>query len=169
MVALRTSEELDDYTYRVAGCVGEFWTHLCRAHLFPDAALDEGLLVKRGVRFGQGLQMVNILRDLPVDLRAGRCYLPAEGLARLGLTPEALLQPSNESAFRPFYSSLLARARGHLEAGWAYTGMLPRRMRRLRLGCAWPLLIAPIMEKSEPVPPAIWPPTRSWAIGPSPL
>ena len=26
IVALQTGEELDDYTYRVAGCVGEFWT-----------------------------------------------------------------------------------------------------------------------------------------------
>src|SRR5438876_4433480 len=26
IVALRTDEELDDYAYRVAGCVGEFWT-----------------------------------------------------------------------------------------------------------------------------------------------
>ena len=38
LVALRTDDELDDYTYRVAGCVGEFWTKMCRAHLFPQAA-----------------------------------------------------------------------------------------------------------------------------------
>ena len=31
-----SADELDDYTYRVAaGCVGEFWTRMCRAHLFP--------------------------------------------------------------------------------------------------------------------------------------
>ena len=142
IVALRTAAELDDYTYRVAGCVGEFWTRICRAHLFPGVALDESLLLERGVRFGRGLQMVNILRDLPADLRAGRCYLPSDGLARVGLRPEALLQSSNEKAFRPFYDSLLAQARGHLEAGWAYTLMLPRGMRRLRLACAWPLLLA---------------------------
>lgn len=35
VVALRAPEELEDYTYRVAGCVGEFWTKMCRAHLFP--------------------------------------------------------------------------------------------------------------------------------------
>ena len=37
VIALRTGSELDDYTYRVAGCVGEFWTKICRAHLFPEA------------------------------------------------------------------------------------------------------------------------------------
>src|ERR1051325_2971090 len=62
IIALRTDDELDDYTYRVAGCVGEFWTKICRAHLFPRAALDEARLVADGVRFGKGLQLENILR-----------------------------------------------------------------------------------------------------------
>ena len=35
IIALETEAELDDYTYRVAGCVGGFWTKICRAHLFP--------------------------------------------------------------------------------------------------------------------------------------
>ena len=38
IVALETAAELDDYTYRVAGCVGEFWTKICRAQLFPRSA-----------------------------------------------------------------------------------------------------------------------------------
>src|SRR5438445_13558859 len=92
IVALQTEQELDDYTYRVAGCVGEFWTRICRAHLFPTASLDESLLLANGVRFGKGLQLVNILRDLPVDLRQGRCYLPEVQLRRSGLTPGALLE-----------------------------------------------------------------------------
>ncbi|HEY4416756.1 MAG TPA: squalene/phytoene synthase family protein, partial [Verrucomicrobiae bacterium] len=29
IMALETAVELDDYTYRVAGCVGEFWTKIC--------------------------------------------------------------------------------------------------------------------------------------------
>src|ERR1043166_270959 len=41
IVALATDEELDDYTYRVAGCVGQFWTRICRTHLFPEAPVDE--------------------------------------------------------------------------------------------------------------------------------
>ncbi len=61
ITALETDAELDDYTYRVAGCVGEFWTKMCRAHVFPGAALDEKTLLANGVRFGKGLQLVNIL------------------------------------------------------------------------------------------------------------
>ena len=33
LTALSSMEELDDYIYKVAGCVGEFWTDLMCAHL----------------------------------------------------------------------------------------------------------------------------------------
>ncbi len=125
VAALRTDDELDDYTYRVAGCVGEFWTKICRAHLFPKAALDDTLLLANGVRFGKGLQLVNILRDVPADLRRGCCYLPAERLASLGLEPADLLNPANEPHLRPLYDDYLDRAEGHLQAGWAYTVIEP--------------------------------------------
>ena len=77
-VALADDSALEDYTWRVAGCVGAFWTKLGLLTLgpgFSDAPADE--LIGRGVLYGQGLQLVNILRDLPADLAQGRCYLPA--------------------------------------------------------------------------------------------
>jgi farnesyl-diphosphate farnesyltransferase len=141
IVALRTDEELDDYTYRVAGCVGEFWTRICRAHLFPNAPMNESELLANGVRFGKGLQLTNILRDLAADLRQGRCYLPAERLSSVGLAPGDLLQPANEPRLRPVYNALLDLAREHLLAGWAYTNALPWRNVRVRLACSWPILI----------------------------
>ncbi len=141
MRALQTDAELDDYTYRVAGCVGEFWTKMCRAHLFPDAKLDDAQLLTDGVRFGKGLQLVNILRDLPRDLQSGRCYIPMERLARVGLKPEELLHPETEKKFRPAYDELLALAEAHLAAGWNYTNTIPSNQWRVRLACAWPILI----------------------------
>lgn len=139
--ALPGETELEDYTYRVAGCVGEFWSRLCRRLLFPGAPLEESGWVADGIRFGKGLQLVNILRDLPRDLRLGRCYLPADRLARLGLAPADLLDPAQESRLRPLYDAWLDRADQHLEAGWRYVAALPRDQRRLRLACAWPILI----------------------------
>ena len=141
IIALRTDAELDDYTYRVAGCVGEFWTKICRAHVFPNAKFDDAQFLADGIRFGKGLQLVNILRDLPADLRNGRCYLPADGLAKLGLSPNDLLNPASELKLRPLYSEWLDRAEAHLAAGWAYTNSLPWRCIRVRLACAWPILI----------------------------
>ncbi|MEW6306034.1 MAG: phytoene/squalene synthase family protein [Verrucomicrobiota bacterium] len=141
IIALATDYELDDYTYRVAGCVGEFWTHMCRGHLFPVAPLDEKKLIENGIRFGKGLQLVNILRDLPKDLRQGRCYLPVERLNEAGLKPHDLLSLENETRLRPMYNELLDLAEAHLAAGWKYTNSLPRNCLRVGLACAWPILI----------------------------
>ncbi|HTL18040.1 MAG TPA: phytoene/squalene synthase family protein [Patescibacteria group bacterium] len=141
ILALQTAEELDDYTYRVAGCVGEFWTRMCRTHVFPRARLDDELLLANGIRFGKGLQLVNILRDLPKDVRNGRCYLPQGQLQAAGITPKELLIPATEALLRPTYNAWLEQAQSHLAAGWAYTKSLPARCIRVRLACAWPLLL----------------------------
>jgi farnesyl-diphosphate farnesyltransferase len=141
VIALPDAAALDDYTYRVAGCVGTFWTRICRARLFPSAAMDEGLFLADAVRFGKGLQLVNILRDLPKDLSAGRCYLPGDDLSAAGLKPSDLLDPRNEPRMRPLYDRWLATAEEHLDAGWRYTRTIPRDQIRVRLACAWPVLI----------------------------
>ena len=141
IILLETAAELDDYTYRVAGCVGEFWTKMCRTHLFPDVRLDEQQFIADGIRFGKGLQLVNILRDLPADLKNGRCYLPLEKLEPAKLRPETLLSPANESKFLPLFREHLDQAEAHLAAGWRYTSTLPFGQFRVRLACAWPVLI----------------------------
>jgi farnesyl-diphosphate farnesyltransferase len=145
IVALQSDTELDDYMYRVAGCVGEFWTDMCIAHLFDLPKLDEQRLAvsfaELGVRFGKGLQLVNILRDLAADLRKGRCYLPLDKLTDAGLNPADLLQPASEAKFRPLYQRYLDLAESHLVAGWQYTNLVPRGQMRIRLACAWPILI----------------------------
>lgn len=71
-------EELEEYTYLVAGSVGEFWTRLCFKHV-PDYStkpLEEMLPLAR--RYGQALQLINILRDRRSDADAGRIYIPDE-------------------------------------------------------------------------------------------
>ena len=141
IAALDTDEELDDYTYRVAGCVGEFWTKMCRAHLFPEATVADASLLENGVRFGKGLQLVNILRDLPGDLRQGRCYIPRAPLAERNLSPESLLDPSTMGRFRSLYDRYLRQAEKYLVAGQAYTHALPRSQFRVRLACTLPMLL----------------------------
>jgi farnesyl-diphosphate farnesyltransferase len=141
VITLQTDAELEDYTYRVAGCVGEFWTRVCRAHLFPNLAATEGRLMADAVRFGKGLQLVNILRDLASDLKQGRCYLPGEKLRELGVKPLELLSPLSEAKLRPLFNCLVDRAEGYLGDGWNYTNSLPRSCVRVRLVCAWPILI----------------------------
>jgi farnesyl-diphosphate farnesyltransferase len=52
-----------------------------------------------------------------------------------------LLSPANEAKFLPFYHRYLDAAESHLAAGWAYTNALPFGRVRVRLACAWPILI----------------------------
>ena len=139
--ALQTDAELDDYTYRVAGCVGKFWTRMCLAHQFSLSQTSESTFEESGVRFGKGLQLFNILRDIPADLRKGRCYVPSEKLAEIGLSPADLLRPETEPKFRPLYNHYLDLAEARLAAGWKYTNLIPFGQMRVRLACAWPILI----------------------------
>jgi farnesyl-diphosphate farnesyltransferase len=110
-------DELIDYTQLVAGSVGEFWTRLSFRHI-PDYAakpLDEMLALAK--TFGQGLQMVNILRDRRRDADSGRVYIPDER----------------------FYPEM-QRASQLLEAGQEYASAV--KSRALRAACKLPLDLA---------------------------
>ncbi len=75
--AVTSEEQTLDYCYRVAGCVGEFWTALGYATMGQGFAAPERaeLMRQAAVRYGRGLQLVNILRDTEEDAARGRSYL----------------------------------------------------------------------------------------------
>ena len=140
--ALQTLDELDQYTYYVAGCVGEFWTDMTCGHRPALAHWNVKEMSAIGVRFGKGLQLTNILKDLAKDLQRGRCYIPEALLKEAGLAPKDLLRADKTDIFRPVLRQLLAMAREHLDHGWLYTMAIPRLEIRLRLSCMWPILFA---------------------------
>jgi farnesyl-diphosphate farnesyltransferase len=142
LVALKTLDDLDRYTYYVAGCVGEFWTDLMCAHRKTLASWKVREMSEVGVRFGKGLQLTNIVKDLAHDLRKGRCYVPTPMLTEAELTPRDLLQHENLARFRPVLSKLIRMAMEHLDQGWMYAMAIPRYETRLRLSCMWPILSA---------------------------
>jgi farnesyl-diphosphate farnesyltransferase len=141
LIAFKTRDDLDTYTYLVAGCVGEFWTDIHMAHRPSLGSWDTDEMKQRGVRFGKGLQMTNILRDLSRDLRIGRCYVPQADLETLGLTPPDLLDPQAVTRVKPLLQDLLEVTLAHYREGWNYTMAIPGREIRMRLACVWPLLI----------------------------
>ena len=142
LVSLTTLDDLDQYTYDAAGCVGEFWTRLMCAHRKALRPWDVEAMATVGVRFGKGLQLTNVLRDLAADLRRGRCYIPTAVLEPAGLRPADLLDPATLPKFRPVLTRLLRIALEHLDQGWLYTMAIPSREVRLRLACSWPILFA---------------------------
>jgi len=68
-LALRDRDDLRNYCYVVAGIVGELLTALFQ----PGAGAAQ---IERAVRFGEGLQLVNILKDAAGDAAEGRVFLP---------------------------------------------------------------------------------------------
>jgi farnesyl-diphosphate farnesyltransferase len=72
---LDTVDELRAYCYAVAGIVGEMLTEL---YLLACPALRAvaGDLRARAAEFGEGLQLVNILKDARPDAAEGRSFLP---------------------------------------------------------------------------------------------
>ena len=141
IVALKDAAELDRYVYYVAGCVGEFWTEITMAHTAPLKGWDANGMAEIGVRFGKALQLTNVLRDIPRDLRIGRCYLPETELTRAGVTPKELLDPSVGSRARPVLAAGIEAALEHYRASEGYVLAMPRRCLRLRLAALWPVLI----------------------------
>jgi farnesyl-diphosphate farnesyltransferase len=140
--ALPAFSDLDLYCYYVAGCVGEFWTKAHRLHLSSLQNWDEKSMCEKGIRFGKGLQMTNILRDLPRDLRLGRCYIPETMLKEQGLSAMELLSPQALPRLRPLLHSLIRQTLEHLDRAWEYTMEIPRQEPRLRLACLLPILLA---------------------------
>jgi len=145
---VQTRTELDRYTWLVAGSVGEFWTRMCDLHLTdwhtePPSKMAE--LLQLGARYGQGLQRLNILRDAGRDLRAGRCYWPAEELQPLGLDSTQLCQAAADgdmatlARLQPLMDAWLHSTQEQLHDGLRYC--LALQGRRLRLASALPCLI----------------------------
>lgn len=125
--ALKDDGELEDYCYRVAGCVGAFWTRiglLTLGNRFSDSQPQD--LMDLGVRYGMGLQLVNILRDLPGDLSQGRCYLP-------------VADPRDAAEIAATRQVWKAHAAVWLESGRRYGSRL--KIRRLRAASVLPALI----------------------------
>lgn len=76
------TEESDTLRYAdaVAGCVGVFWTRLGYAAMgenFAAPAAQE-LMEQAGLRYGRGLQLINMLRDEEEDAARGRRYLAGD-------------------------------------------------------------------------------------------
>ena len=139
-IALQDEAALEDYAWRVAGCVGAFWTRLGFLTLGRRfSTTPEPVLLEQGIAYGKGLQLVNILRDLGADLAAGRCYLP-------------VADPRNPGQILACHAHWLDRAELWISQGPIYAESLCTR--RLRAATALPALLA--RKTLEPLRGATW-------------
>ncbi len=138
---LDTEAELHEYCFAVAGCVGVMLTRLFAARVpVRDPEAEAGLLTLAPV-VGEALQLTNIILDWPVDVRRGRCFVPASWLAEHALAPRDLVGRDHPGV-RVLAERLESRARAALARVPEYLALVPLAAVRYRLFCLWPAVWA---------------------------
>jgi farnesyl-diphosphate farnesyltransferase len=128
LASFASDHELIDYCERVAGSVGEFWTRLGFLTMKEKFSIsDQAAMITLGRKFGVGLQLVNILRDMPVDLKNGRSYLGELALA-------------DDEQLMKIHASWLIKTQSFVECGFAYADKVSDR--RVRAASVLPAIIA---------------------------
>ena len=138
---LETLADHEDYCYVVAGVVGEMLTDLFCAHSDRIDARREALM-SSAVRFGQGLQMTNILKDVWDDLERGTCWLPRDVFSRHGFDLSWLQSLHPDSAFDRGMNEMVGIAHSCLRDALAYTLLIPRREAGIRRFLLWAIGLA---------------------------
>ena len=100
----QTYAELERYMYGSAGVVGMMMAYVI--------GFSDPRALELAQQVGQAMQLTNFLRDIDEDwARRGRIYLPAEELARFGLSRQDVIQKRFSPAFARFLDFQIARAR----------------------------------------------------------
>lgn len=118
-------DALSGYCHRVAATVGLMCVRVfgCR---HPDAD-------RFAVAHGMAFQVTNILRDVARDAAMGRIYLPAEDLARFGVSEADLLRGRYGPKVRALLAFEAQRAAGFYAEAAAIARRLPPEDRRALL------------------------------------
>jgi phytoene synthase len=111
-----TFEALSEYCRRVASTVGLICVEIFG---YRDPGTRE-----YAVNLGMALQLTNIIRDVAVDLRNGRVYLPSDDLAKFGVREQSLRAGQVTPEVRALLAHECARAREFYQRAAA---LLPRR------------------------------------------
>lgn len=138
---LPNQRALDQYCYYVAGVVGETLTELF-CDYSPAIAVNCERMRTLGVSFGQGLQMVNILKDFWEDHDRGVCWLPQNLFQRVGVELHRVDSAQYQAGFGEAYARLISIAHGHLRNGFEYTLLIPEQETGIRRFCLLALGLA---------------------------
>lgn len=141
-LAIGTVEELDRYTYYVAGTVGHLLTRLFRLADPRPLASRYRRLEALATSFGRGLQLTNIIKDVSDDRRRGWSFVPRQLCQWAGIRPEDLDDERHRGEARRVLAALIEKAKRHLSDALAYSTTVPRRLYGVRLFCLSSLFFA---------------------------
>ncbi|MDB5104366.1 MAG: Squalene/phytoene synthase [Fibrobacteres bacterium] len=117
-----TLTELETYTYRVAGAIGQWLTE--------RVGIRDAWVLARAADLGHAMQLTNILRDVGEDLSRGRLYLPLDAMARHGLHPSDLDEASRwkgapPQAYRDLMEEMMGIAERYYQRAFQGVPALP--------------------------------------------
>jgi phytoene synthase len=118
---IQTFDELYRYCYQVASVVG-----LTIIHIF---GFDDPAAMPLAEKCGIAFQLTNILRDVREDAERDRIYLPAEDLARFGVTAEDLRAGRKTEAFARMMEFEASRARRYYDESRRLVALVHKRSR----------------------------------------
>jgi len=129
--------ELERYCEGVASSVGEMCTYVFGVPAGPEMRTQA---IQYARTLGTAMQLTNILRDVGEDAQRGRCYLPAEDMARFDLTPQDVLTRGADLARHRGWAPLMAyevsRARALYAAAMPGIALLHHDAQRCAAACA---------------------------------
>jgi farnesyl-diphosphate farnesyltransferase len=142
-IRIQTTEEYRKYCYYVAGTVGHLLTELWRFHNPHVGEREYERLLPNAEAFGEGLQTVNILKDIAWDVEGeNSVYIPEELLVAAGGSQRTLLQTERKTSNRQALDKLVALAHDDLRRALDYVAAIPKRAVRIRLFCLLPIVFA---------------------------
>jgi len=125
-----TERDLENYAFRVAGTVAELCLELVFHHTRSSISPDErDRIIYAGTRMGIALQYVNIARDIAVDAKMNRVYLPELTLLQDDLTADDVIKNPDRPEVRRIRSRLLDKAFKEYEEVRGVLEQLPREVR----------------------------------------
>jgi farnesyl-diphosphate farnesyltransferase len=141
-VQLSSVNELEEYTYYVAGTVGELLSELFTLTHFKVPQKSKDIMRQNGVSFGKALQYVNIIKDSREDFTEGRCFIPKELLDKHSISLDEFFKNEKKDQIKAVYQDLIEKAEQHMDSAMKYIEEIPVRLWRIRLFCIWPVALA---------------------------
>ncbi|NCJ06718.1 squalene/phytoene synthase family protein [Synechococcales cyanobacterium C] len=142
-IRIQTLEEYREYCYYVAGTVGYLLTDLWYEHSPSVNHKVYETLLETCEAFGEGLQTVNILKDIAWDAEhENSIYIPQQTLQAHGSSQDTLLHPDFLPSNHASIKSLVELAWSDLDKAAEYLLNVPKSAVPIRLFCILPLVFA---------------------------
>ena len=127
---IRDQEALELYGTRVAGTVAELIIELVYYHSSSQTTSEkQRQIIHAGNIMGVALQLVNIARDIQVDAKINRVYIPTSWLKEVNLSPRDIIKDPNRQEVHALRRKLLDHAMGLYHEAKPKIEMLPNEAR----------------------------------------